>query len=1029
MSLNNFEIGKELGKGAFGSVYIVKRKQDKKIYAMKQVKIIGLSKKERNNAFNEVRLLASLSHKNIIGYKEAFYDNNSETLNIVMEYADDGDLNSKIKEYIKNKKNFEENIIWKTLIQILEGLKYLHKNCIIHRDLKSANIFLTKKGIIKIGDLNVSKIINSMGMASTQTGTPYFASPEIWNNKPYDYKCDIWAVGCIIYEMAKLYVPFRAGSMRELYNNIIRGLYQPISLKYSHDLKKIIKKILVVNPELRPSANELLNCEIIRKKIKELNLGNNYDNDNDYKLTNNFEEENLVLINSIKMPINFNQINKKLPKKKYDEANKNYNEIMLKNNYENSKIDNNYYSHENHKYKNNNNNNNNNNHNNNNIFPKNQEEKNNNINYKLENFSHKNIIKNDKLNQNKFISDLKDNNIKSDWNTNNFISKIFRNKFLKINHISNLINNNIIIVNNDESKVNNSTMDEPNLKNNNINNIIDSNYTTNNIKKQSIINRIPYYFPKGQKKVNKVNNINEKNKLDLLNSSKNNSLKVEINPNLNIDNSKKINYNNIFQNDIKEMNNNISLNILKENDNIYYHKRLTGKRSFSSNNLKNNEDYLKNNKNNSLKINIPKNGRNIKRKIFKKYYSNSNICNNSLLLVEKKNEYISTNNENENENSQKNELDKNSYKNLPNKNKIFFIGNQRSIIADRNNFNNIIYRNKSFQSRTINSNNSNSKIKGKKNIFNTYITKNRIGSSDNITNTDDSTFNNMKRESNLKMLNELNNFPINSERFICRLKKKKIYSNNVQKLFNINTTTKNNKKDIDTNEENVIIPFGKRSNSYRINSCDNYINIKNKMFGENKIIGNIIDINNVSNICKRKNTQEKNLINQIQLKDKKSLFTRPQNDLNNIFKIKSSNSYCGLKSNNLDNNNNKNMNHLYELKLDLLDFNDNKNNNKNIIKNQYERNYSNYKNKIPNNKYTNKHNNLHKIFYNKIKMNNITERDYYTKYPEIINKNENYYYNKQYKSLIRNNNELSKQFSELNINNCISKNRFRMTQE
>ena len=180
MSLSDFEIGKELGKGAFGSVYLVKRKKDKKIYAMKQVKIIGLSKREKNNAFNEVRILSSLSHKNIIGYKEAFYDNNSETLNIVMEYADDGDLNSKIKEYLKKQKYFEEPIIWKTLIQILEGLKYLHKNCIIHRDLKSANIFLTKKGVIKIGDLNVSKIIKSMGMASTQTGTPYFASPEIW---------------------------------------------------------------------------------------------------------------------------------------------------------------------------------------------------------------------------------------------------------------------------------------------------------------------------------------------------------------------------------------------------------------------------------------------------------------------------------------------------------------------------------------------------------------------------------------------------------------------------------------------------------------------------------------------------------------------------------------------------------------------------------------------------------------------------------------------------------------------------------
>ncbi len=101
MSLNDFEFGTELGKGAFGSVSIVKRKEDQQIYAMKRVKIINLGKKEKDNSFNEVRLLASLCHKNIIGYKEAFYDEKSSTLNIVMEYADDGDLSSKIKKNVK----------------------------------------------------------------------------------------------------------------------------------------------------------------------------------------------------------------------------------------------------------------------------------------------------------------------------------------------------------------------------------------------------------------------------------------------------------------------------------------------------------------------------------------------------------------------------------------------------------------------------------------------------------------------------------------------------------------------------------------------------------------------------------------------------------------------------------------------------------------------------------------------------------------------------------------------------------------
>ena len=158
MSLNDFEFRENLGKGSFGSVYMVKRKENQKIYAMKRVTLMNLGEKEKQNSFNEVRLLASLSHPNIIGYKEAFFDQKSSTLNIVMEYADDGDLSTKIKNNVKRLVQFDENTIRNILIQILEGINYLHKSKIIHRDLKSANIFLTKKGIVKIGDLNVSII-------------------------------------------------------------------------------------------------------------------------------------------------------------------------------------------------------------------------------------------------------------------------------------------------------------------------------------------------------------------------------------------------------------------------------------------------------------------------------------------------------------------------------------------------------------------------------------------------------------------------------------------------------------------------------------------------------------------------------------------------------------------------------------------------------------------------------------------------------------------------------------------------------
>ena len=200
MSLNNFIIGKPLGKGTFGSVKIVTRKEDKKVYAMKTVNIGKLDNKEKEAALNEVRILASLSHPNIVGYKEAFYDEPSKTLNIVMEYADDGDIAHKIQENLKRRLRFEESTLWEWIIQILEGLKYLHDNKIMHRDLKCANIFLMKNGQLKIGDLNVSKLAKN-NMARTQTGTPFYLAPEIWKDQPYDYKCDIWSVGCIIYEL------------------------------------------------------------------------------------------------------------------------------------------------------------------------------------------------------------------------------------------------------------------------------------------------------------------------------------------------------------------------------------------------------------------------------------------------------------------------------------------------------------------------------------------------------------------------------------------------------------------------------------------------------------------------------------------------------------------------------------------------------------------------------------------------------------------------------------------------------------
>jgi NIMA (never in mitosis gene a)-related kinase len=122
-------------------------------------------------------------------------------------------------------------------------LQTLHDLKIVHRDIKCANLFLTKEGILKLGDLNVSKVAKK-GMLQTQTGTPYYASPEVWKDKPYDLKSDIWSVGCVLYELTTLNPPFRANDMQGLYKKIIQGVYPPIASQYSSDLSQMIKSLL-----------------------------------------------------------------------------------------------------------------------------------------------------------------------------------------------------------------------------------------------------------------------------------------------------------------------------------------------------------------------------------------------------------------------------------------------------------------------------------------------------------------------------------------------------------------------------------------------------------------------------------------------------------------------------------------------------------------------------------------------------------------------------------------------------------------
>tara|TARA_B110000285_G_C15092420_1_gene599875 strand:+ start:313 stop:837 length:525 start_codon:yes stop_codon:yes gene_type:complete len=174
-----------------------------------------------------------------------------------MELADSGDLASKIEQARGLKQFIKESKIWHIFKHLLEGVEALHSADIAHRDIKSANIFLFKDGSVKLGDLNVSALACE-GSMKTVTGTPYYCPPEVWTNKAYTPKCDIWSLGCVMYELTALKPPFVAKNIKDLQKKVTKGEYSPIPDHFSKNLEELIGACLNVNPSTRLGASELL---------------------------------------------------------------------------------------------------------------------------------------------------------------------------------------------------------------------------------------------------------------------------------------------------------------------------------------------------------------------------------------------------------------------------------------------------------------------------------------------------------------------------------------------------------------------------------------------------------------------------------------------------------------------------------------------------------------------------------------------------------------------------------------------------